>query len=204
MSFAKCLNVTELHALLNSFIIQSSTQTKHWLGIRNYCIALLMSEAGLRVGEVVQLRIPDLCYNHEPVRSIEVRKEIAKGHRPRNVPVSSLLKSGIEELDRTVWPIGFVSLDGFAFYSTTNSTHISCRTVQRILEEKGLTSIGRKVNPHMLRHTFATRLLRRASIRTVQELLGHKSVQTTQIYTHVSQHDLFNAIEGLNSDQPVE
>ncbi|GAH73030.1 unnamed protein product [marine sediment metagenome] len=64
-----------------------------------------------------------------------------------------------------------------------------------------MTSLGRPVHPHILRHTFASRLMRTTNARIVQELLGHQHLSTTQIYTHPNQDDLKKAIEQLGQGE---
>ncbi len=87
--------------------------------------------------------------------------------------------------------------DGYAFYPDSPTHHITPRTIQRIIKKASFQAFGREIHPHVLRHTFASRLMRTTNIRIVQQLLGHKSIQSTQIYTHPNHDDLTTAIKSL-------
>jgi len=162
--------------------------------LRNYSMCLLMLEAGLRVGEVVRLRVNDLCYGLKPVEFISVDKSIAEKACERRVPVSSKLREAIEALRDRYWFLTERPVTHFAFYVSDVEKGITTRQVERIIQRAGLKALGRAIHPHMLRHTFATRLMRKVDIRTVQTLLGHKTITSTQVYTHPDSDDLVDAI----------
>ena len=192
------LTVTESHQILESMICKSGNQKKARIGIRNYLFTLFMLDAGLRVGEVSRLLVSDVVMNGEPVKSIVVRKEIAKGGRERIIPLSSRLQAAITEYqDRLLKYIPHQDWH-FLFYTYKLEGHITARQIQRIIESASQRIIGRKIHPHILRHTFASKLMRQVNARIVQELLGHKNLSTTQIYMHPNGDDLAKAIEGLN------
>lgn len=165
--------------------------------LRNYAMALCMLDAGLRVGELVQLRMTDLWTNDEPVKCLEVRPEISKGNRPRYIPLTIRLWDAIQALKDGVWTMWDGELAYFAFFAYSPQRQIGVRQVRRIIKRASLASIGIAVHPHVLRHTFATRLMLKTSIRVVQELLGHKSLSSTQVYTHPNNQDCIEAIKKL-------
>jgi len=164
---------------------------------RNLVAVLLMLDAGLRVSEVCQLTIGDLLIAGEPKRNLELTSEITKGAKPRNVPLTTRLRKAIQDHPR--WPE--YSLrgynDDYVFYCSRKEDHLTTRALQIIVNKISLKAIGRKIHPHVLRHTFATRLMRQAPMRVVQELLGHANLQSTQIYTHPNNDDLEKAIKRL-------
>lgn len=166
--------------------------------LRNTCMALLMLDAGLRVGELVQLRISDLWFNGKPVTSLLVRDEIAKNHRERRIPLSRRAQDYILEMYQQYGLERFDDPDKFVFVSTNSRVSLTTRQVERIIRGAGIRSIGRPVHPHVLRHTFATRLMRITDMRTVQELLGHANITSTQIYTHPNEDDKKKAIDDLS------
>ncbi len=152
-------------------------------GLRDRAILETMYSAGLRVSEAVGLNRGDIDFEEGILR---VR---GKGRKERLAPIGSYAAAAL-----TKWlakarlnprePAGGaapVFLNKFGRRLTT-------RSVARMLEKYlQLTSLDARTTPHSLRHSFATHLLDRgADIRSVQELLGHKSLVTTQIYTHVS------------------
>ena len=165
---------------------------------RDRLLILLMLDAGLRVGETVQLHIDDLHYAGSPVGTVVISNEISKTHTSRSIPVTIRLSDAIQEMFLSVWHKFEISTHVHAFTDSVNRSILSVRQVQRIVETAGINSIGRPVHPHMLRHTFATRLLHKCDIRTVQQLLGHSELSSTQIYTHVNTQDMQNAINALN------
>jgi integrase/recombinase XerC len=151
------------------------------MGLRDRAILETMYSAGLRVSEVVGLDDADLDFEAGVLR---VR---GKGRRERLSPVGSYALRALRgwlpmrRLAQKKGPEVPVFVNKFGRRLTT-------RSVARMLEKYlRLTGLDSRTTPHSLRHSFATHLLDRgADIRSVQELLGHKSLVTTQIYTHVS------------------
>lgn len=172
-------------------------------GIRNYLIAILMLDAGLRVGEVVQLEISHLWFDGKPVGSLFLTSNITKNHKERSVPVTSRLSSTIDDFFAHV--IGTLNRkpSNQIFMAVQSNKCLTTRQVEHIINNAGLKALGRPVNPHMLRHTFASKLMRVTNMRTVQQLLGHSCISSTMIYTHPNEDDKKKAIESLNClDQP--
>jgi len=165
---------------------------------RNYTMALLMLDAGLRVGELIKLRQDQLWYVNGPVGSLVIEKLQAKNKRERTVPVTLRVHDAIERMHRDWWIKSNVLGERSAFYRTNCQYPLTTRQVQRIIKAAGLESIGREIHPHILRHTFATRLMSKTSMRVVQQLLGHSNLTSTQIYTHPNNADLQEAIDSLN------
>lgn len=158
-----------------------------WMGLRDRAILETMYSAGLRVSEVVGLNDGDLDFSDEIAR---IR---GKGRKERLAPLG---KYAIEAL-RTYMPIRELSQketkgrEAPVFLNRFGS-RLTVRSVGRMLE-KYIAELGldTRTSPHTLRHSFATHLIDRgADIRSVQELLGHKSLVTTQIYTHLSTANL--------------
>lgn len=182
----KIINDSEIAILLNAAKNQNP---------RDYTMVLLALSAGLRVSELVGLRIEDIAPYGDVSSILTVPVRIAKRAKKREIPITDETKSILKlflvikkdcgELTDSVSPL---------FVSRYTARPLSSRDFQRIIKELSITSIGRSVSPHTLRHTFATRLLKHTNIRVVQELLGHSSIQTTQIYTHVSITDAQLAI----------
>ena len=113
------------------------------------------------------------------------------------VPIIERLKIAIEEIQRHIWDKTDVVGTRFAFFKMTNGRCVSVRQVERIIAMHSFLAFGTRIHPHILRHTFATRLMACTSMRNVQVLLGHKNIQTTQIYTHPNNQDLKSAIETM-------
>lgn len=167
------------------------------LGIRDRAILTTLYASGLRVSEVAGLNLEDLN-----LRNMSVRVRRAKGNRERVAVIGGRACSALlawwdvrdvrgERGWQAVKPgravRGQVRVQDAVFINSRGS-RLTSRSIGRLLE-KYLAQAGLdpRVSPHSLRHSFATHLLDNgADIRSVQELLGHKSVGTTQIYTHVT------------------
>lgn len=184
-------------ALLEELAKHKKTNHSQTLAIRNRLIALLMLDAGLRVGEVMQLQVADMMIEDQPVRSLLVRKDIAKGGSERTIKLSAHLSSAIRSAWMFIWdPDKRLTFD-LAFYSSRREERLSYVQVERIISKAGRKSCHRRVTPHTLRHSFATRLMRVTSTRVVQQMLGHKQLSSTMIYTHPNQLDQDKAIDGV-------
>lgn len=165
--------------------------------MRTYTMAVLMLDAGLRVGELVQLELRDLYFQKEPVKTLIVRSQIAKGKHERSVPMSSRAHDALLNfLEESPW-LSNQPINTYAFRVIDRHEHLSTRQVERAIRSAAMKSLGRPVHPHILRHTFASRLMRVTDSRTVQELLGHRNLSSTQIYTHPNEDDKKKAIANL-------
>jgi integrase/recombinase XerC len=152
-------------------------------GLRDRAILETMYSAGLRVSELVGLDQGDLDFDAGVLR---VR---GKGRRERLAPVGSYALTALRRWlpVRKLDPREPTGAEAPVFVNKFGR-RISTRSVARMLEKYlKLTGLDSRTTPHSLRHSYATHLLDRgADIRSVQELLGHKSLVTTQIYTHLS------------------
>jgi len=150
------------------------------------------------VNELIQLEVSDLIYDGQPVTNLVVRSEIAKNKKERQIPISSKLADCLVEMNKYFWHHVHLNVSPYAFYGPHPGKPLTARQVERVFRDAGKLGLRRKVWPHMLRHTFATRLLSKTNLRIVQELLGHSSILSTQIYTHPNDNDMKNAIDAMS------
>ncbi|MCP4773652.1 MAG: tyrosine-type recombinase/integrase, partial [Planctomycetaceae bacterium] len=162
------------------------------LGLRDRAILETLYSAGLRVSELVGVNLDDLDLTDGLVR---VR---GKGKRERLAPLGSFAVRALRSWLKKRTPArGLSKEEASAVFLNKFGKRLTTRSVARMLEKYlKVTGLDLRTSPHTLRHSFATHLLDRgADIRSVQELLGHKSLVTTQIYTHVSTAGLRQAYE---------
>ncbi len=162
------------------------------MGLRDRAIFETLYSAGLRVSELVGMNLDDLDLSAGLVR---VR---GKGKRERLAPLGSHAVKALRTwIKRRSLAKGQPKREGSPVFLNKYGKRLSARSVARMLDKYlKLTGLDTRTSPHTLRHSFATHLLDRgADIRSVQELLGHKSLVTTQIYTHVSTAGLRAAYE---------
>lgn len=146
------------------------------LDLRNKLILNLLLDTGVRVSELVNIKIEDIDFLERMI------KVLGKGNKERYVFFTKrtlkIMNEWLEILKRK-------TIDNYLFVNYKGEV-ITSRAVQKIIKQMG-EKVGLEIHPHMLRHTFATDLLNKgADIRMIQELLGHESLNTTQIYTHIS------------------
>jgi len=192
----KTLTNAECEQLLAALDCQETKTPTGRKAVRNKCIALLMLDAGLRLSEVCGLRVADLIFNRISVESLVITHNNDRKCRERTIPVSIRLQSQIGLMWMHWWSVGTHHENPYAFYVQSPFYSITGRQVERIINSAARMAFGRTIHPHVLRHTFASRLMKRCNIRIVQKLLGHKHLSSTQIYTHPSQQDLVDAING--------
>ncbi len=189
----------ECSLLLLGVMAHADTLVNRLRCIRDTLMILLMLDAGLRDGELVQLIISDLVICDEPVRALRVRAEISKSKLDRTVPITIRTTKAIKACHQRLWTqVGFFPCN-FAFPSRSSAGHLTTIQVNRIVKAAAAKSIHRDIHPHMLRHTYATRLMRTTNARIVQQLLGHKFIGSTQIYMHPGAEDLRKAVDGIES-----
>jgi integrase/recombinase XerC len=155
---------------------------------RDQAILEMLYSTGMRVSELVGCNREDVDCTAELVR---VR---GKGNKERLIPFGRAAREAIEQYlpEREILGIARIQrgqpAEARALFLNGQGSRLSARSVERIIQMYGLRAgIGVTVTPHALRHSFATHLLEMgADLRTVQELLGHVSLSTTQKYTHIN------------------
>ncbi len=175
----KAVTVDEVSAMIDSCDDSPS-------GIRNRAIIETLYATGARVSEVVALDIDDISKSQDSIITVRVR---GKGGKQRLVPLGSFAQQAIDQYLVRVRPT-FVkrSPETALFINENAGTRLSRQSTWSVVSDAAKrANIKRDISPHALRHSFATHLLDGgADIRVVQELLGHSSVTTTQIYTLVT------------------
>lgn len=166
--------------------LEGAIDLSKWEGQRNKAIIEVLFSCGLRVSELVNLKLSDLFIDEKFVRVI------GKGNKERLVPIS---QKAIDEIklwfiDRNLMTIKSGEQD-YVFLNRRGA-HLT-RTMILIMIKKYAKEAGLKktISPHTLRHSFATALLKGgADLRAIQEMLGHEDIGTTEIYTHMETSDL--------------
>ena len=163
-------------------VLMNSPSSDTIIGIRDRAVLELFYSTGVRLSELVNLNIGDFHINKKLLRVL------GKGKKERMIPYGRTAKSAIENylsmLNLSFKP----AFANYPLFVNNSGKRISKRTIQRRINNYiKLVADGKRVGPHLLRHTFATHLLDNgADIRAVKDLLGHSSLSSTQIYTHVS------------------
>ena len=194
MQAPKTLSTDHCDSLVLQLGKSNGTHTQELRAVRNQTIASVLLETGLRVGELCGLLIDDLWYAEAPVATLVVRAEIAKTKRERTIPISRKLTDSLHQLRRFVWITTENATKDYAFFRNDATVPLTTRTVQRIIHAAARAAFNMEVTPHTLRHTFASRMMRKTNARIVQELLGHTNLQSTQLYMHPNEDDLRKAI----------
>ena len=195
MSIPKTLTVDQCRLLLVELMRSDGTEKQMTRGSRNNAMALIMLETGVRVGELCGLRVDDLWFAEQPVEFLVVRAEIAKNKKERRIPVSRILSETITHMEAILWSPKNANSGSYAFFTNDPSRALTTRTIKRIILAAGMAAFNLEVTPHMLRHTFGTRMMRKTNARVVQALLGHEKLASTQLYMHPNTDDLRKAID---------
>ena len=162
---------------------------------RNNLMLRLMLQCGLRVGEVSLLNVEDVWRGGYVNPAVHLPRATTKGHKPRFVDIPEPLRLLIGAYVNSLMAKNHDMAPATPLFSGLKiNRRLNVSGIGRIVTAASLACLGRRVWPHVLRHTYASTLLRYTNIRVVQELLGHVSVNTTQIYTHVSSEDCKSAV----------
>ncbi|MGA0097190.1 MAG: tyrosine recombinase [Bacilli bacterium] len=187
------IDESQVHQLLQDKFNHDST-----LVMRNIALVELMYGSGLRASEVVNLTMQDV---NLPQRILRI---LGKGNKERIVPLTKPCQQAITLYLKDVRPVLIQGLETSLVSNHVFLNHqgkrLTVRGLEYILQQLAKQSgLAMAVHPHQLRHTFATQLLDNgADLRTIQELLGHASINTTQIYTHVSKAALIKEYQAAH------
>ncbi len=176
-------------------LLEWSVDREDPLQVRDRAILELLYASGLRVSELTGLDLEDL---HLRERLIRVK---GKGKKERIVPFGRQAEKWLREYLALRGRPGLKSTPGPALFLNYRGQRLTARSVQRLVQSRlKQIAVFRKISPHSLRHSFASHLLSRgADLRAIQELLGHRSLATTQKYTHL---DLSRLLEIYRKSHP--
>lgn len=195
----KLIDAQAIDALINA-----SEALKPIDAIRANCMLELIYGAGLRVSELVSLEIANLPIKNIIDGTAQSFIVKGKGNKERLVPLGEIAVLAIQkwlEVREDALPIALNTREKakkYLFPANTKEGHFGRRQFARLLDKLALEAgvPPEKLSPHVLRHAFATHLLEGgADLRSVQAMLGHANIATTQIYTHVAQSKLRSILE---------
>jgi len=160
--------------------------------VRDRAMLELFYSSGLRLSELTRLKVADVDFSEDTVQVL------GKGGKPRVVPVGAFAREALQAWLRERSKMAPVDQD--AMFVDQRGRALSTRTVQRRVASWALRpGITQHVHPHMLRHSFATHVLQSSGdLRAVQEMLGHASISTTQVYTHLDYQYLAKAYDAAH------
>lgn len=168
------LSVDEVEAIMESVSLST------WMGIRDRAILEILYGCGLRVSEVCSLRISQVYLDQGFVRVV------GKGDKERIVPVGDMAaEAWTAYMEVRPVPDG-PEYDDVAFLNKNGRSLSRISVFNMVKKQAMLAGIRKEISPHTFRHSFATHLIENgADLRIVQEMLGHESILTTEIYTHI-------------------
>ncbi len=170
------LSVSEIERLMNHIDLG------HPQGHRNRAIIETLYGSGLRVSELVQLRLSNIFFKEKLMRIK------GKGNKQRLVPIGSYSEKFLKIYIDEARAFGSINLmDQDTVFLNRNGKQLTREMIFTIVRQLGKkANIQKRISPHTFRHSFATHLLENgADLRTIQLLLGHESITTTEIYTHL-------------------
>jgi len=180
------LTTTEIDKMINAV----GLKTRHHL--RNAALLETIYSCGLRVSELINLKFSDLFFQEDFI------KIVGKGNKTRLVPVAKTTKEAIEnykKIDRKRLHPDEASAD-FVFLNQSGKPMTRAMVFTIVRQAASLIGLSKKVSPHTFRHSFATHLLENgADLRAIQQMLGHESITTTEVYTHVDQSHLRKVVD---------
>lgn len=167
-------------------VLFKSVQGDDKLSKRNTALLELLYATGMRVSECVSIRMQDLD------RTMHIVKVMGKGRKERYIPYGGFAHDALEHYIEEVRPKLMKNQTHQSLFVNNRGEPVTDRGIRHILSEcMKKASANSAIYPHMIRHTFATHLLNNgADMRTVQELLGHSHLSSTQVYTHVTKEHL--------------
>jgi integrase/recombinase XerD len=184
------LSVQEVEAVINSI------DRSDWIGLRDKAILEVLYGCGLRVSEAVGLRISGLYLDEGFIRII------GKGNKERLIPLGDMACNAVRAyLDVRPQPADPQS-DDLLFLNRFGKSFSRVSMFKLIKKQALIAGVSKEISPHTFRHSFATHLVENgADLRVVQEMLGHESITTTEIYTHIEaatwQKDIREKIENV-------
>ena len=177
----KYLNYEDTEKVLNAF------DNNNYIGLRNSLILEILYSTGIRVSEITNIKFKDISMTDKTI------KITGKGNKERYAYFGTKCKNLIKDYCKNSYKK--LNKDNLEYLILSKTgKKINERQIRDVVDEAAkIAQIDMKISPHVLRHTFATHMLNEgADLRSVQELLGHENLSTTQVYTHLSNDRIRN------------
>lgn len=186
---SKAIEVSDVQHMHTA--IKELDASEPWIAARDWALVVLIFGCGLRISEALSLTNADITNRTDSLRIL------GKGGKERIVPVLPAVLDAIEKYTR-LRPFGSAPEDNL--FRSVRGLPMSPRMAEKVIERlRHYLQLPDYVTPHALRHTFATALLAGgADLRSLQELLGHSSLSTTQLYTKVNMAEIMNIYENAH------
>lgn len=183
------LSVEEIKSMLEL----AKQETKAFVALRNFAILQLLYGCGLRVSELCSMKINQI------IKEVDIVRVWGKNKRERLVPVNQSTISAVDkwlrEPEGRPLKMNPQKMHPFIFINQRGGPLSRVSVFTMIKQYAGMAGINKEVSPHTLRHSFATHLVEGgANLRAVQEMLGHASITTTELYTHLDRRFLHETI----------
>lgn len=189
----KALSIPDIKTLVKE--MKLSDLSEPWVVKREIAIIVLLYGTGLRISEALNLRVSDI--NNE---SLIVT---GKGDKQRQVFILPAVKKCIQEYVKACPYLGINNETQYLFLGVRGKKLGRTYVANRLQKIRRMLNLPEILSPHAFRHSFATHLLQKdIDIRSIQQLLGHSSLETTQVYTHLNYQDVFNMYK--NFQQSLE
>lgn len=170
------------------------------LGARDHALIRLFSQTGLRVSEMVGLDVGHVFHGGAARHQLDLPAAVCKGHRSRTIPLNPAARQAIQDL------VDFLELRGFQktpespLLQDRRHRRLPVREVQRLVQtHRQAAGLDIRATPHSFRHSFASQLANKVSLRIVQQLLGHRFLASTEVYLHNQPGQLAQAVGQLES-----
>ncbi len=192
---SKAIEVSDVEDMHDA--IRAIDEAEPWIAARDWALVVLIFGCGLRISEALALKNIDVRGRPDSFRIL------GKGSKERIVPVLPAVLDAIEKYI-SLRPFGNAAED--ELFRSVRGLPMSPRMAEKVVEKlRHYLQLPDYVTPHALRHTFATALLAGgADLRSLQELLGHSSLSTTQLYTKVNMSEIMNVYEHAHPRAHVE
>ena len=187
----------EIRLLLSGINLQSP------FGKRDYLLLLFLFHTGLRIGEATKLTVNLVAHNGLPRDELHLPAYLTKTRKARVIPLNDVAQACVAKLLTFNTERGFSVAPLAPLFVWKNHRKLPPREAQRILQNlREKVGLSAKATPHTLRHSFASELVRAgATLPTVQSLLGHQWLSSTQIYTHTSDEERREAVQLLTKSR---
>lgn len=186
-SLPDVLTISEVDKLL-------SFELKTNYDFRDKCILEMLYSTGLRISELVSLKLENINLDESLI------KVMGKGSKERIVPFNETTREYLNKYIKEIRPNMLKQNQTDYLYLNNHGKNLTRQAIFKMIKKRALNAgIKKEISPHTLRHSFATHLLAGgADIRFIQELLGHESISTTEIYTHIAKENLKEIYDEIN------